>query len=328
MNKFCGTCGSPIDPNTGLCPNCKKPNPNYNTLDTVQPTNYDIGQNNMAEEQFHAEEKAFKKQAWENAKKRYKEDCAAKKQMKKSNNNGKKNTRIIIKLLIILLIITFVAVGAYFIITGFFSNNGSNNENTNSSSTNSSVNKGNDTPGGSIGKDNPPDDDMPDEFEVSKPDADEYFNENSTIISEEKASNQGRTEAEAYKNLTERGFTAFPITAEYTMDGKYSEAKAISENSNTKHPVYTTYYVTEAGFVWVIYEINGSVFANPLSYYSNNRVDVQITFSETETITSYDSTLNKFYVTKPNESALKVKVIERIDSATLDTLTESEIDNL
>ena len=167
-------------------------------------------------------------------------------------------------------------------------------------------------------------------YEVTPPDADEYFNNNTSLKSEIKAteSTDVHSESETYENFSERGFDANLITTEYDMDGEYSKATKISEYSSTKHPMYQAYYISSSGDIWMLFEINGMVVANPLSYNEQKESSVQIMLSEEDTITSYDSTTNKFYVNIPNADVLTVKKVDKIDAETLDKLTYRELDKL
>ena len=169
----------------------------------------------------------------------------------------------------------------------------------------------------------------PSSYEITPPDADEYFRNNATIIAELDIndSNEVRTEAEAYNNFADRGFTENPITTEYAMDGKYYRAAEISRSSS-KHPIYQTHYISANGDIWMIFEINGVLMANPLSYNDQSESEVLVVISESATVTSYDSTTNKFYETIPNESELIVKTVSGIDAETLDNLTFGGIDAL
>lgn len=171
------------------------------------------------------------------------------------------------------------------------------------------------------------DEDMPQSYEVAPPDADEYFHNNSQVISEMcvKDSNTVHTEAEAYANFADRGFTDYSITTEYSMDGEYSDAVDISDTSSATHPIYQTYYITESGDIWTIFEINGVVMANPVSYNMESDFGIQVIISESNTVTSYDSTTNKFYETIPKVTELLVQTVSRIDAETLESLTVGEI---
>lgn len=73
--------------------------------------------------------------------------------------------------------------------------------------------------------------------------------------------------------------------------------------------------------------INGSVVANPVSFNIQSELSVQVIISEKDTVTSYDSTTNKFFETIPDESVLLVITVDRIDAETLNSLTIGEIDN-
>lgn len=167
-------------------------------------------------------------------------------------------------------------------------------------------------------------------YRLEAPDAAEYFEQNAKIVSavDVNGSNAIQSENELNNNLTARGFGDYPIISEYSMDGEYYESTEISETSMEEHPIYQTFYVTASGDVWTIFVINGAVMANPVSYNMQSDLGVQVMISESETVTSYDSTTNKFYVTVPDESVLIVKVVERIDAETLESLTFEVIEGL
>ena len=171
---------------------------------------------------------------------------------------------------------------------------------------------------------------LTEQYHVTPPDADEYFDKNSTVIavSDANTSDDVQTEAQTCETLTERGFAEYPITSNYSMDGTYYDATEISIASASKHPVYETYYVTDSGDVWTIIIINGSIMANPVSYNLQSNLGVQVIISETDTVTSYDSATNQFYETIPHDSELIVKTVKRIDDETLETLTYGVIDSL
>ena len=46
--------------------------------------------------------------------------------------------------------------------------------------------------------------------------------------------------------------------------------------------------------------------------------------SETEEIASYDSTTNSIYLSIPHEDALDVRIVERIDASTIESLDLEE----
>jgi hypothetical protein len=177
---------------------------------------------------------------------------------------------------------------------------------------------------------NLPDRDDSETYEITPPDADDYFAKNANVISEISAedSNEVLTETEVCDMLEGRGFGDYPITTEYSMSGEYFEASEISASSATKHPIYQTYFVTSGGDSWTLYIINDFIMAEPLSYNVQSGNEVQTLISESETLTSYDSTTNKFYETIPNETMLLVKTVSRIDAKTLEELTNGAIDGL
>lgn len=153
-----------------------------------------------------------------------------------------------------------------------------------------------------------------------------YFNHSEVIdviIAEE--SEDVPTGAEAADLLAERGFVDFPITYEFTMSGQYAEDAKVPDGSANKFPMYETTYISSSGEVWTVFVINGAVFANPVSFNLEFILDVQLLFSESETLTSYDNETGKYYVTIPNESEVIVRAVERIDADTLDRLTIEEI---
>ena len=77
--------------------------------------------------------------------------------------------------------------------------------------------------------------------------------------------------------------------------------------------------------MWIISLIDGDIVANPVSYNMQSALETQLIVSESEIITSYDSSTNKYYKTVPNESTLIVRIVDKIDADTLDTLTIEEL---
>ena len=134
------------------------------------------------------------------------------------------------------------------------------------------------------------------------------------------------TEADTCRAMDDLGFVQFPVTSSYTMDGEYYSAQESDRSAQTKHPIYETYYIAENGDIWTIFVINGVVMANPTSYNLQSGLGVKVIVSESESVMSYDSTSNKFFETVPNESALLVLSVDKIDAAALDALTVEEID--
>lgn len=327
MSKFCGKCGSPVDPATGVCTSCGFVNTVKKEPTPVKPGTGATGApispkpTPAPKVQKPKKSKEEKKKAWSDAKARYKEDT----KKKKAAMSGKQKAgRIAVKIILILVILGLLGTGIFFGLKalGVFSGKGKNNNktekpNTEETSTEPTTEE---LPSGSVDIYSPPTGTMPDEYNVTSPNADEFFSNNSEIIAQSNAASGGSTEAEAYAELSSRGFTSFSITTSYKSDGTLIEEKEISKTGTDKHPTYQTYYQTADGEFWTIFEINGHVMANPVSYNMSNGSDIQVIISETGTIMSYDSTLNKFYETKPQETALTVKVVDKIDAATLEAV--------
>ena len=163
--------------------------------------------------------------------------------------------------------------------------------------------------------------DIPSDYLVDHVDADEYFGSRAKVLSKTDASKSKNvhTEAEAYSNLKDRGFSQTAITADYSIKGKYIGDTEITTDSKVKHPVYQTYFVSSDESVWTIIETNGHIVAVPVSRNSGSGVDIIV--SESESIFSYDSASNSFYEIIPNESSGTVVVtVPHIDSQTLDSM--------
>lgn len=333
MAKFCGKCGTRLDETTGLCPNCnenkiKGLNQPDNQTTEVVPTSPSPSEPELAEskrkqkQRLRAEKKAEKKLE----KKRLRaEKKAAKKQARKQCKIDRKAERkarkkekwaakpwwgkmlsILLRCIMWLLMLVVAAATVVLIL-------------------------------GRCGILEIPTSDevfislgLKERYHVDAPDADEYFENNSTVVSvvDAATSVDVLTEKQVSSSLTGLGFTDYPITSDYTMDGTYYRAAEISQCSGDKHPVYETYYVTKDDHVWTIFVINGKVMANPVSYNLQSGLGVQVIISETESVISYDGTTNQFYETVPNASELVVKVVDKIDAQTLETLTFEVIDGL
>lgn len=310
MQKFCTKCGSKLDEVTGKCPVCDK-----------EPTKKEI----------RKQKKEEKKEAKRVAKKEKWKKLSFKQKVKKIS------LRFVLILLVLLLLFgSGTATLVYFdiidipVISRIFDLMGVSKEETEDVDTQNELAYSGDDKQKELEA-------LDKEIEKAiadldnKPiDADSYFQNNSDIISEIEVnkSNNVHTEMEAYNNFVSRGFGEKTIVTEYSMNGEYSEEKAISNTSSTKHPIYQTTYVTANGDVWTILEINGVVMANPVSYNMQSDLGTQLIITETETVVSYDSRSNKFYETIPKTSELVVKKINRIDAETIENLTYGEIDRL
>lgn len=171
-------------------------------------------------------------------------------------------------------------------------------------------------------------------YTMDKPDmqaaADEYYEENSEeIVSVETVEeNDGVfSEKEALKFMSERGFSKYPLTYDYDIDGNYTDETEALPESDAKHPMYMTYFVAEDGAVWSVFIVGRTITANPASYNLESDLDVQVLVSETDTLTSYTEMGNKFYETIPKDSAVKLKIVDKITSQILNDLTYEEVIN-
>ena len=171
-------------------------------------------------------------------------------------------------------------------------------------------------------------------FSIDKADmqsaVEEYYSDNSEeIVSVEAAAETSKvySEKEAIKLLAERGFSDFPLTYDYDMNGTYMDEKEASAESDEKHPMYQTYFVSEDGSIWTVFIVGKSIIANPASYNLESDIDAQVLVSETNTLTSYTEMGNKFYETVPKESAVILKVVDQITSKKLNDLNYEEVIN-
>ena len=171
-------------------------------------------------------------------------------------------------------------------------------------------------------------------FSIDKADmqsaVEEYYSDNSEeIVSVEAAAETSKvySEKEAIKLLAERGFSDFPLTYDYDMNGTYMDEKEASAESDEKHPMYQTYFVSEDGSIWTVFIVGKSIIANPASYNLESDIDAQVLVSETNTLTSYTEMGNNFYETVPKESAVILKVVDQITSKKLNDLNYEEVIN-
>ena len=181
-----------------------------------------------------------------------------------------------------------------------------------------------------LNKDNDTSDDEIKNLGIEPVDAEAFYKENGEIISKTKATDSKNvtSEKETIEILTERGFTEYSITTNFSMDGSYVDEKEIEGSSSEAHPMYTTYYVSSGGDLWTIELINGCITAYPVSYNENSDLKVPTMICEDDTTVSYDSVTNTFFETIPSESSVIIKKIDKIDRDSLDKLTKEGIDNL
>ena len=160
-------------------------------------------------------------------------------------------------------------------------------------------------------------------------DVKEYYKENAEILAEydAKTSKSIQSEKQVSDYLRERGFTQYLVLYEYSIDGTYVKEQ-VTRNNKKQHPIYQTYYISQADEIWTIIVINGQIIANPVSYNMQSERGVQFIVSESNVITGYDSSNNMFYETIPNESTLMVYVVDKINAETLEKLTVEVIRGL
>lgn len=158
--------------------------------------------------------------------------------------------------------------------------------------------------------------------------AEEYYQNNSEeIISiDDVNENNVLSEKEVYMLMEERGFIQYPITYEYSLDGNYITEEIVAKDSNTKHPMYQTLYITNDGNVWSILVIGKTIVANPAFYNVESDNESQVLISETGTLTSYDDELNLFYTTVPKNSVIEHIQIDKINSETISKMTFEEVE--
>lgn len=152
----------------------------------------------------------------------------------------------------------------------------------------------------------------------------EYYSNNSeeiVAVEEVQENEDVFSEKEVIEFLTERGFTEYPVTYDFNMDGTYTDEAEAAADSDERHPMYQTYFVAEDGSVWSIFIVGRTIAANPASYNLQSDNEAQVLVSETETLTSYTEMGNKLYTTIPKESAIILKVVDQITSQKLNELT-------
>lgn len=151
-------------------------------------------------------------------------------------------------------------------------------------------------------------------------DADDYFEENATVLNTFKASTSENllNQAEAIKGFKERGFTDADIYYDYSKEGEFLDEKIASNDETSAHPMYYTVFISDKEEYWIIYLIDDAYYANPLSY--NQDKEVATYLSETDSLLSYDNVTDQFYETIPNETMINVVKVNQIDAETLNSI--------
>lgn len=167
------------------------------------------------------------------------------------------------------------------------------------------------------------------EMNIDDVDVDAYYKETSTVLDAYKVedSDKVQTEKQAIDDFEQRGFEACEVFYDYDYDGEYLGDQEATKSKKI-HPMYQTFYESSSGDLWSIALVNGEVTANPVSYNMQEGLEMPTIISESETIIGYDSETNTFYETIPFESTLNVKIVDKLDAETLDSLTKEVIAGL
>lgn len=294
-DKYCGKCGSKLDKKTGLCPKCDE--------DQIR-----------SRKRLNKESKVSDSNS-QNHRNIHQKDGHRSGHYEKRTSFGSRLLRFVFKLLARLLLIAFLVLGAIIFLvyldivqfpaieTILYETGIKHNKGETGDFDEESINL--------------------EGYKVAPPDAEKLFQDNSKIIETVNAEDSTRslTEADLIKILSERGFNEYPVTTEYNMQGNYEEPKSVVSSSSDKHPLYETSYINSSNEYWIITIVDGDLIAIPISFNMQSTSNTSVIISESETITSYDSSANKFYRTIPNTSVLTVKNVNHIDSDTLDSLT-------
>ena len=136
----------------------------------------------------------------------------------------------------------------------------------------------------------------------------DLMEQNYVIESDASISPDAFSEEEAVSFLKLRKLFGSFIMASYDMNGNFTEVKPIAADSDEKHPYYETFYYTPEGAVWDILIIDGCIFATN---------EDGLVVSESESVTFYDNTNNKFYKAYLDLLDVDYRQVKRIDAYTL-----------
>ncbi|MBO5609976.1 MAG: FHA domain-containing protein [Eubacterium sp.] len=159
-------------------------------------------------------------------------------------------------------------------------------------------------------------------------DALEYYSNYSDLLSVTKVDEAENvyTEKESVVELESRGFDKYDVESEYDMNGELLEETVRNGKSETKHPIYQTYYESASGDVWIVFLMHNEIIAYPVSYNVESDQESPVVLSEKDFVISYDGISNAYYENIPQKSELIVVNAGRIDSVLLDNMTKEEID--
>lgn len=322
MAKFCGVCGSPLDPVSGKCPNCDKDEIQAKeeikeeTEKVVEETNVgadlfcDVCGSKLDPNTGLCPNCSNKQEEQADL---FCDMCGSKIDPKtgKCPKCSKKETKVkdlsketivtedkpvkskkpIVAIIAVLLVVAALGAGVYFFLN-----------NRNSDSTKEITY---DTVASNI---------------VSLND---YLKENSSVSEEITASTSEslKSEKELAEDNESRGLTKHDVAYNYSQDGEELVISSASKDSSDLHPQYFTYYETSNGNTWGVYYVNGETYASNIVDKASN----QVILTETDHITIYDHENDKFVKLTPNEDVSNVYHADKIDSSTLESI---DVDNV
>ena len=159
-------------------------------------------------------------------------------------------------------------------------------------------------------------------------DAADFYEDFGEIISAYSTSSGSLlSEAGVIDAFAARGFTDVKIVSYFSLDGKYTGAVEVDPECVDSHPTYDGWYISNSGEYWQISYCNGFFMAAPLEY--NLELEeggIPILVSESDSVCSYDSSTNTFFVTKPREDVLRVICVDTLNSTALNTMTKEVLE--
>ena len=170
---------------------------------------------------------------------------------------------------------------------------------------------------------------IPPEYTMETVDPQKYYEEKSEIKSVIPVNEYEKTlsEKEVIQELQNRGFTDVSITTQYSIKGDVIETTEPSPNSSEKHPMYRALYSSKSGEMWSILVVGDKFMAIPLTFNSQLKDSAPVRVSEDGEILTYEISNNSYYKTVPHNTELRVRKVDRIDAATIDSLTAEVLSN-
>ncbi len=134
-----------------------------------------------------------------------------------------------------------------------------------------------------------------------------------------------QSESEVIDMLKERGFSDISIKYQWSMNGEYQAETEAIHGLDKQHPEYDATYEDKRNHTWILYMVNGDLYAYLFSYSLENPYASRIIVSESTTITEYLDTTSKYYKIVPHSDYAIVKKVNKIDAETLDSITIKEL---